>query len=738
MKFFKTNLGGFFTSRISSKKAFVALCGVAALTYGGDAFAWGGSGTASNPYTISSYDDLEMFKNLVNNGENTANAKLTADVQVNDEWEPIGNEGQPFKGSFDGQNFIITMSGFDYNSPGNINATYNGIFGYSEGVIKNVNVKPGFLMRLLGVYCGGICGYNKGEISNCSALEYHTTLRCYDSYQIYGAIAGGIVGYNDGGKIDSCQADIRITNYMYFDKEDIYGETITGGICGCNNGGQISSCTHYNDGEASGAICGKSINGHSQTAIIKNCTNYGDGNSSAGICYYNEGLIFDCENHALIATCSGICQTNKGSIYRCKNYALTGYMYNHAPTVTGRSSEDFRLTERGFLKNNIGGICGINSRDSLGNGGEVYDCENYGEVYGNENVGGIIGYNEILTDNYDNSCYNNSNAGIVRGIKNVGGICGHQKGYYEYPISLTGIGIKNCDNSGDIDGYENVGGICGMSEDKGILKCKNSGIVCVDSTSNSGGICGYLEGDAIIELCGNEGSINGKCHVGGICGHIQGSCSRPFKPQIRDCYNWGDIFTTNKSDDCFGGITGYVFKDALMEHCYNIGNLPLQSTSSDGICGHFSQLWEVINKCYSDKRTAAGVLNGAVCYMLQDKREEMIWGQRIGEDEYPILCQNGESAYEYRVYETETIGRKAYYNKTTIQKMDPVPGYPSILEIYGGTGEIIIIAKGTGDVAITNLLIARVSKYVRYRRGENRYAFPAGIYSVAGMKIIVK
>ena len=62
-------------------------------------------------YQIGSADDLKAFRDLVNGGETTANAVLTADIDLeNAAWTPIGGGtyGKSFDGVFDGQGHSIT------------------------------------------------------------------------------------------------------------------------------------------------------------------------------------------------------------------------------------------------------------------------------------------------------------------------------------------------------------------------------------------------------------------------------------------------------------------------------------------------------------------------------------------------------------------------------------------------------------------------------------------------------
>ena len=99
--------------------AFLAIAGNAVW---GQETTWTGegSGTAEDPYQISTPDELKAFRDLVNGGDADACAILTADIELNssEEWEPIGyktTSGSGFNtsttfsylGTFDGKGYTI-------------------------------------------------------------------------------------------------------------------------------------------------------------------------------------------------------------------------------------------------------------------------------------------------------------------------------------------------------------------------------------------------------------------------------------------------------------------------------------------------------------------------------------------------------------------------------------------------------------------------------------------------------
>jgi len=98
-------------------------------------YAEGGDGSVDNPYLIGTLDELIAFRNKVNNGETSACARLTANIEVG-AWTPIGTSSNRYAGTFDGADYEltgITGSGNDW-----------GFFAYTNGaIIKNLTIKAG-------------------------------------------------------------------------------------------------------------------------------------------------------------------------------------------------------------------------------------------------------------------------------------------------------------------------------------------------------------------------------------------------------------------------------------------------------------------------------------------------------------------------------------------------------------------------------------------------------------------
>lgn len=211
-------------------------------------------------------------------------------------------------------------------------------------------------------------------------------------------------------------------------------------------------------------------------------------------------------------------------------------------------------------------------------------------IKGRNYVGGIIGYfdgNSIIT----NCC----NAGRVIGnYYFVGGIVGYA--YY-------GDKISYCSNTGDISGDIYVGGIVGGVDKNGLIitNCYNIGniegfasqLYTMSTNVGIGGIIGTATSEINISNCYNKGSISGKSYgIGGIAGSLRGNVS--------GCYNTGTIIYDGNSENCAGGIVGYLYKQSGsssdVSSCYNTGNIVSNGYYTGGVVGR-SEAW--IHQCYN-------------------------------------------------------------------------------------------------------------------------------------------
>lgn len=204
-----------------------------------------GSGTESDPYQISTADQLKLFRDIVNGaGGQTPNrgawAVLTADIDLNNEaWTPIGpDRDSAYTGTFDGQGHTVR----NLSVTGNFNRA--GLFGcVKDGTIRKLTVAGSVSCTANQGWCGGIAGYANDEtIENCASL---CTVSCTGKDARVGGIVG-LVDYNSSTLIiRDCYNIGKITG-----RSD-NGSGDAGGICGFYMNGKISNC--YNVGEITGS-----------------------------------------------------------------------------------------------------------------------------------------------------------------------------------------------------------------------------------------------------------------------------------------------------------------------------------------------------------------------------------------------------------------------------------------------------------------------------------------------------
>ena len=150
--------------------------------------------TATNHYVISSVANLRWLAMQVNSGETFENYTFvqTADLNFSDEnYIPIGNENNAFKGTYDGGNHSISNIVF---SDDNLNLDENGfvgLFGNVESAtIKNLTIKNSSFVG--NRYVGAFVGKAKNStFYNLNAYNCTVTVKEFEYYDIYGTLQTG-------------------------------------------------------------------------------------------------------------------------------------------------------------------------------------------------------------------------------------------------------------------------------------------------------------------------------------------------------------------------------------------------------------------------------------------------------------------------------------------------------------------------------------------------------------------
>ena len=220
--------------------------------------------SASNPYLITTAEDLEALASIVNTGSRLDGYyKQTADITLSDEHTAIGNSSNtPFKGIYDGDNKVI--KGLLINQA---EGTYQGLFGRAyKATIKNVIIENCDITAK--DYVGGICGHaSETTISNCKVSGAIKTADGVD-----GMYHGGIAGYIYNKSTSKCvnTANVKGNN----SKSQYYG-----GIVGEVRGTNITDC--FNAGIVEGTLYVGSIVGSNNASRLNN--NYHTTTTTGGV-----------------------------------------------------------------------------------------------------------------------------------------------------------------------------------------------------------------------------------------------------------------------------------------------------------------------------------------------------------------------------------------------------------------------------------------------------------------------
>lgn len=597
----------------------------------------GGSGTAEDPYLISTVEELAL---LVQHTRDEAEALdevrtppsdyrsasyvLTADIVFNDvsdfdnwgtsepacRWAPV--EG--FRGTFDGGGHSISglylfKAGKEYEEMGMFAEASWGAVIKDLNLIRTYLFMDGIDSTPVDVGCLVGCATDS-TIENCT-VEGIVRAQNSGSYTL-----GGVVGRLSDSTLSGC----RFTGTMDIQSSNIH----LGGVVGSSTGDSelsycISNCvsegvlrlTDCSIGTAGGVV-GYASDG----CVVRDCVNRmdisGDTDNLGGV--IGEASVGPAVEPETLEFIPG-----SFAAYDCRNEGTVESLTGQAGGVIGLV---FNTDER---------------VESLTLSGMV----NSGAVTGVERVGGVIG--EINSGCVPYTLENCENTGAVTGKKYTGGIIGYVSS------CVDGCQIRGCANSGSITSESPSGGIAGaymgmslaLNRTEGLLTiadCRNTGTVeNLDGTSGTGGILGEIwmddeEESVLLSNCENVGAVRseGSAQMGGILGGPN-SIMQVGSWIIRDCRNSGTLSfgsgtrdfaadssletgamqsaavdpTTMKESDyqaslekqaihalggsCVGGIAGKLLHGTI-EDCTAGGTILLdgeESCFAGGICGQF-------------------------------------------------------------------------------------------------------------------------------------------------------
>lgn len=608
-----------------------------------------GSGTYNDPYIIEDAADLKAFAALLDG--NAANlgicAKVAdgvASIDVSDEtWQPMpaNVKDAGYTGVFDGNGATIKLN-VDKSEQ---NAGLFSIIG-DGGEVKNVTTEGNVIGRS---YVGGICGTNKGTISDCNNKANVTSRN---------SMAGGIAGYcESSGKIQFSGA---MTNSGKINSNGSIGGIVgecKGSIEGAGelqNTGVIDGGMYY---QSTGGIAGKL----GDAAALKVTGEVRNTAEVSGATY--TGGIVGC-----LAPSSGDpIQIQAGSILNTGNvtgsYAgnSIGGVIGYIPGKAEISAMTGDIRNTGAVKgpNTIGDVFGYCTSTTVTAAGDIV---NTGEVAGNPSgneIGGIVGkLNESQLIAVGGEIRNESS---VTGATQVGGVAGRcDRNRTDSPIRAYGdivnqgkISTTQADNIGGIVGSYNCKE--GIVSDTGVIK--NEGAIEGIGTY-VGGIVGSYNIKAstgAVKKCINTGDVTASkgIQVGGLFGYVSITSSTEEYRNIENSYSTGQVNITDATDSRNGTLVG-CFSGNKIKNCYDTVTdaLPMLGTTKycQGVenCYSMSEDTSVTEPEGVVVKTKAEFASGEVAYLLdgtgENRAEAPVWGQNIGTDESPVL--GGAAVYK--------------------------------------------------------------------------------------------
>ena len=526
---------------------------------------------------ISTLSEFQQFAADVNNG-NTYEGKtvvLNADIALGGEsspWTPIGNETNRFKGTFNGENHVVSGLFISDSSGKNL-----GLFGYVEnGAVESLTVKG-------SVYgsgnVAGIVGYlSEGNVINCG-----------NNADVTGSSAvAGVVGYVGGASsVSGCYNSGSITGTTGY----------IGGVTGQHwRAGSVENC--YNTGVITGpATVGGVVGGHKAASpTLTNC--------------YNAGMVIDSAGNS----------NNIGAVIGASRGTNSGCFYLKG---TGTDTKD-GITETEILDADILGS-GFKSDDDNLNGGypilawqikipdliigsyeelkAFADSVNEGNTYEGKLI--RLDVNVYLGGSSNPWTPAGTSASPFKGIFDgnyhiVSGLYingGSSLGFFG---AVDGGIIRNLVVSGSVTGSGDIAGIAGKLTAGKIINCGNE--ASISGSANVGGIVGSVNGDCTVSGCYNSGSVSGTTgYIGGVTGQHWRAGS------VENCYNTGVI----TGPATVGGVSGgHKAASPTLVNCYNAGMIIDSAGNSNNIGAVIGASRGTNSGCYYIKGTGTDTKAG--------------------------------------------------------------------------------------------------------------------------------
>ena len=513
-----------------------------------------GTGTENDPYQINTAAELAYFAKSVNDGKwyDGEYIILKNNINLNNqEWTPIGNHSNSFRGNFDGRNHTVT----GMQISGELDRV--GLFGECtkhnvNSAIKNITVKDSV-----------ICGIN---------------------------FVGAIVGYAEEINIENCRSIGNTIN----------GKTDVGGICGKIGGysvGKVSQCYNSSKVTGRGRVGG----------IAENCLNTGEimiiNKAYQSACGGIFGIFDDTTTSATITACVNLGKVSGGEsfggIVGSTDSESTGHIsncYYNMDAITGGFDAGTALTAgqlcgalpEGFDSANwkegsvdTSNAVATSTGSRFGTATGTYINLQSVAAIGETKTASVPVYNYVTTNGDDWATYTlittaEEFAAIGQDTTkwSVNYVLGNDIDLSG--VELSSIGDPEIPYIGKFSGDGHTISHVDMTKEDGVY---SSGLFA--QIGNSSG----KSGKVILLLAANGDIVSSYSETGGICGNLSAG-------EIYGC-----SFTGTVKGYTAGGICGNAGQDTKISQCFFAGDV--QGSSAAGICGRSGAVVDIINHCIS-------------------------------------------------------------------------------------------------------------------------------------------
>ena len=589
---------------------------------------------------IKDANEWKLFCKLVNEkGMTNLNARLEADIDLGSDIAMVGNGDHKYSGTFDGQNHALTM---------NWNA------GNTKDIAPFKKVKDATIRNLR----------TKGQITSSSYYLSGLIDEAYGKTTITGCVSEVNItsSYNEGS------SDVAgMVAYIYS------GSVVT--FDDCIVKGTLKATTNEGKKAVSGFV-----HGQHGTCTLTNCLYIGDNNATGGNTFADNATVTNCyylkacgnkqgeqvtadqlkNGYVAYKLQAGRQYTTWGQVFGSDEPRLTDNVEYRVYKVDFTYNSQVRATRYATRNKHIyGSMPTFTPKDLLGSG---YNEHHYYTLAFAE------GFNENTTVTFDKRVAINiteKDAYEIGSVANWKEFCNIVSGGQNAvdakmiaDVNLGGdivmVGAGEHKYSGTFDGREHTLTLNWNSSSSRqlapFLYVKGATIknlrVKGDINSNTYGLSGLIYsayGATTISGCVSNVNLTSSygnsagCDASGMVRIVNSGAN----VTITDCIVKGKFHaTTDNGKKGMGGFVYYQGGTCTLTNCLYAGTNNATTGSNTFADNATVTNCYYLNACgtaQGTQITKEQLNGGAVAYLLQNKRDDQVWGQELGKDDEPRL-----------------------------------------------------------------------------------------------------